>query len=384
MKKTIILVATFFVAVTIFAQAQSTQAVFRCFLQEGIGELYIEKEGVFEFQGSTVIFTGNLAKGPKTTTNDGATPWGRYTTGKTFIYKDGLPGAYVNYPNEQQVLMGYTGDNILIHGGRSSIGCISIIDTSFLENLITTIAFKSCVVEIFPSRMGVVRADLWRKVFPEHRSMIDTLQVLYSEFENKIHGTCDVCSDPVSVTVDFNWSSFSKKYDLARSENGLVVIDSLFGKIAPYIKAEKIVQPFEASDISTSSTRKPIEQGSCVSHAVLFDSIRIEKDNKLLIALDKIPNGYHVWINCGTVEGLAFKKQFTTLIGNELSDQIVLVYPDREEYLYSSSIEPSKRFEEGILLEGDYPQVIKLLSKNEERIFVRSAGEKGLFLPVRL
>lgn len=386
MKKILLVVATFFVAVTSFAQAQSTQqAVFRCFLQEGLGELYVQnKEGIFEFHGSTVIFAGNLAKGPKTTADDGASPWGRYTTGKTFIYKDGLPGVYVNYPNEQQVQMGYTGDNILIHGGRSSIGCISIQDTSFLEKVVRLMAYKKGSVQVFPSRMRAGETATWKKIFPEHRLLIDSLQILYSEFEDKIHGACDSDQSSCLVNINFHWNLFSKKYDLTRSEDGLVTIDSLLAKLAPFIKTEKIMQPFEASEISTGSTRKPIEQGSCISSSVLFDSIRIEKDSKLLVALDRIPNGYHVWINCGTVEGLAFKKQFSSLIGSESSDRIVLVYPDREEYLYSNSIEPSKRFEEGIILEGDYPQVIKLLTKNEERIFVRSAGEKGLFLPVRL
>lgn len=386
MKKILLVVATFFVAVTSFAQAQPMQrAVFRCFLQEGVGELYVQnKQGVFEFLGSTVIFTGNLAKGPKTTADDGATPWGRYTTGRTFIYKDGLPGVYVNYPNEQQIKMGYTGDNILIHGGRSSIGCISIQDTSFLEKVVRVMAYKKGSVEVFPSRMRTGEVASWKKVFPEYAPLIDSLQVLYSEFENKICGVCDSGSTTCLVNVNFHWNSFSKKYELARSENGLVAVDDLLKKLAPYIKTDKILEAFEVSEISTAATRQPIEQGSCSSRSVLFDSIRIEKNNKLLVALDKIPNGYHVWINCGTVEGLVFKKQFTDLIGSELSEQIVLVYPDREEYLYSKSVEPSKQFEEGIILEGDYPQVIKLRLQNRERIFVRSSGEKGLFLPVRL
>ena len=99
----------------------------------------------------------------------------------------------INYPNPADLIKGdprQPGSNIFIHGGCSTIGCITIGDNNIEELYVLAEAAKNqgqhrIAVQIFPAKLEGPQMTNICKEHPEHTAFWQSLQLGYTLFERE-------------------------------------------------------------------------------------------------------------------------------------------------------------------------------------------------------
>jgi murein L,D-transpeptidase YafK len=136
----------------------------RIFKDESTLEIWVKSGSRYQFFKSYTIcyFSGGL--GPKTRSGDGKSPEGFYIIEPKQLnpVSNYYLAINVGYPNKLELLKGYTGDAIMVHGRCASIGCYAMTDPG-IEEIYTMVykAFESgqpmIHLDIFPFRMDQKR-----------------------------------------------------------------------------------------------------------------------------------------------------------------------------------------------------------------------------------
>jgi murein L,D-transpeptidase YafK len=132
----------------------------RIFKEENALEVWVKSGAQYKLFKSYEIcfFSGGL--GTKTRSGDGKSPEGFYTIQSNQLnpVSNYYLAINVGYPNKLEVLKGYTGDAIMIHGHCASIGCYAMTNPGIEE--IYTIVYKAFEagqqkmnLDIYPFRM---------------------------------------------------------------------------------------------------------------------------------------------------------------------------------------------------------------------------------------
>jgi murein L,D-transpeptidase YafK len=132
----------------------------RIFKDESNLEIWIKSGQRYQFFKSYNIcfFSGGL--GTKTRSGDGKSPEGFYMIEPKQLnpVSNYYLAINIGYPNKLEVLKGYTGDAIMVHGHCASIGCYAMTNPG-IEEIYTLVykAFESgqqkIHLDIFPFRM---------------------------------------------------------------------------------------------------------------------------------------------------------------------------------------------------------------------------------------
>jgi len=140
----------------------------RIFKEENDLEIWVKSGARYQFfkPYNICYFSGGL--GTKTRSGDNKSPEGFYTIEPKQLQPVSHYYLAINvgYPNKLEVLKGYTGDAIMIHGNCASIGCYAMTDSG-IEDIYTLVykAFeggqKKINVDIFPFRMDSKRMQTY-------------------------------------------------------------------------------------------------------------------------------------------------------------------------------------------------------------------------------
>ena len=138
----------------------ATPILIRVFKSESELEIWKEKNGTFVLFATYPICHWSGSLGPKMRDGDKQAPEGFYAVDRALSRHVGRWPRSLNlgFPNIYDQSMARTGDNILIHGGCSSIGCFAMTNPVMDEiHNLTTAAIESgqeyVPVHVFPFRM---------------------------------------------------------------------------------------------------------------------------------------------------------------------------------------------------------------------------------------
>jgi murein L,D-transpeptidase YafK len=132
----------------------------RIFKDEHLMEIWVKARNQYRLFKTYEVcfFSGGL--GTKTRRGDGKSPEGFYTIAPKQLnpVSNYYLAINVGYPNKLEMLKGYTGDAIMVHGHCASIGCYAMTNPQIEE--IYTLAYKAFEngqqkidLDIFPFRM---------------------------------------------------------------------------------------------------------------------------------------------------------------------------------------------------------------------------------------
>lgn len=351
-----------------------SKVVLECFLQEGKAELLMQSSnGTWATLATANIFSGDFSGGQKYSEGDMRTPWGVYPLGHVITYKD-APAVIVGYPTKEQESLGATGSDILVHTGRSSRGCISTQDDNFLRLLTQTVFLAgNAEIHIFPAHMSGKNMMYLKYLFPEEN--VDSLQVTYEIFK----GIRTLKEESASVTIAYFASNFSKNYYYAN--------DAEYSGDLLHQNTQKFLRDFLSPDtlMNTSfwdsqmgTTRNAMMSYYFNQENVLFDSMTVSKNNAEIASIKKTRDGF-VGTSQTCLEGLVFKRQLESLAKVKVESSFVLHSIDEKKHLNPVDFEEPKFFK-GVIIKEDQSKA--LLITYENKLFVRAAGEQGLFVPV--
>lgn len=166
----------------------------RIFKESSEFELWVQPRGEGKFtlarQWPVARWSGKL--GPKLMEGDGQAPEGFYYTNRSSLNPN---SSYhlsfnINFPNDYDRSLGRTGTFIMVHGGRSSIGCFAMTDP-VIEVIYATVEAAldngqdTVPVHVFPFRMTPQRVaeipddDQWKTFW------LDELLPEYQRFETE-------------------------------------------------------------------------------------------------------------------------------------------------------------------------------------------------------
>lgn len=352
---------------------KKSKVILECFLQEGKAELLMQSSnGTWATLATTDIFSGDFSGGQKYSEGDMRTPWGVYPLDHVITYKD-APAVIVGYPTKEQESLGATGSDILVHTGRSSRGCISTQDDNFLRLLTQTVFLAgNAEIHIFPAHMSGKNMMYLKYLFPEEN--VDSLQVTYEIFK----GIRTLKEESASVTIAYFASNFSKNYYYAN--------DAEYSGDLLHQNTQKFLRDFLSPDtlMNTSfwdsqmgTTRNAMMSYYFNQENVLFDSMTVSKNNAEIASIKKTRDGF-VGTSQTSLEGLVIKKRLEDLVKVKSESSFVLHTQDEKKHLDLIDLEEPKFFK-GILVKEPTKA---LLVTYENKLFVRAAGEQGLFVPV--
>ncbi len=147
----------------------------RAFKQEEVLELWLKPKGARTYQKiKTYDFCKNSGTlGPKRKEGDGQIPEGFYRISHFNPKSSFLLSLKVNYPNASDQLLSdreKPGDDIYIHGGCQTIGCIPITNEKIQEIYLLSVLAKkegvSIPIHIFPFRMTSDNVSRHSSSFP--------------------------------------------------------------------------------------------------------------------------------------------------------------------------------------------------------------------------
>lgn len=369
-----VIIFTFF---SLVAAAAPHRYIFRCILDEGIGELYQFTGYKYEKVGAYPIYCGDIS-GPKREEGDYKTPWGRYEISNTFSYKN-LPAVLVKYPNAYDRSVGSTGGRILIHGGRSSVGCVSVQDEAFLREKLPLIA-RNGEIQIFPSRMTSEKSNLWKELLPNEAELIDQLQSLYASIETCGTGQSLIFSVKIELKKDHEVFGLEKdSYDftsgsiqeVADSLKKLIAVDSALWS--------------HTGDVENQATRFSGAQIGFKSSWVPFEKIEVSMAGKSIASLVKTKEGFALHANIGAPEGVFLVREISkmkekkSILGNP-----VVVYVGTRRYVSQQDDLPfefnaSEKYFQGVII-PDFNTDIKIVTVLGETKVSRASGESGLYV----
>lgn len=135
----------------------------RIFKEEGLLEVWAssKKSGPYTMINCYRISGSSGVLGPKREEGDKQVPEGFYYVNRFNPMSKFYLSLGINYPNESDLILGVRdriGENIFIHGGNKTIGCIPITDESIKEVYILAVESVSqgqdkIPVHIFPRRL---------------------------------------------------------------------------------------------------------------------------------------------------------------------------------------------------------------------------------------
>ncbi|WP_175404070.1 L,D-transpeptidase family protein [Mucilaginibacter sp. PPCGB 2223] len=160
----------------------------RIIKDEGLLEVWLKHGSRYHLYKSYEIcfFSGGL--GTKTRSGDGKSPEGFYTITPAQLNPASNYYLAVNigYPNKLEIIKGYTGDAIMIHGHCASIGCYAMTNPRIEE--IYTLMYKAFEagqekidVDIFPFRMTAKKFAAYARL--PYQKFWRTLKPGYDLFE---------------------------------------------------------------------------------------------------------------------------------------------------------------------------------------------------------
>ncbi len=370
------------VLVTLFsstANAATTphRYIFRCILDEGVGELYQFTGYRYEKIGAYPIYCGDIS-GPKRQKNDFRSPWGKYSLRNVISY-NGYPACYVNYPNQYDRTKNATGSGIMVHGGKSSVGCISVQSAEFLKTKLAALAANG-EIHIFPSRMTAEKIVLWKKLLPGEIELIDQLLALYAVIGDCRNEEKHIFSLKVEMVDDPEVFGFEKKqYEfLAGSADG--VIDYL----KDFITKDSVLWDHVGDD-NRGYTRFSLRQTGCASKWVPFKKIEIFLSGVSFAVFTRTSTGFAMSVNVGTPEGLLLIREVQgmyerrSIFGNP-----VVVYVGERRYVSPQNELPFNfsapvKYEKGAVIMGNNSE-IRIVSVSGETRLSRAAGENGWYV----
>jgi murein L,D-transpeptidase YafK len=179
----------------------------RLFKEESMLQLWIKSRKQYQLFKSYDIcfFTGGL--GTKTREGDGKSPEGFYTIKPSQLnpVSNYYLAINVGYPNKLEMMKGYTGNAIMIHGHCASIGCYAMTDP-YIEEIYTLVykAFASgqqqVNVDIYPFIMD--RAHMEKYSSNPNIAFWKTMKPGYDWFEKYL----------VPATVDIKGKEYSVRH----------------------------------------------------------------------------------------------------------------------------------------------------------------------------
>lgn len=354
---------------------KSAKLVLECFLQEGQAELIMQSsDGTFVSVATTRIYTGDFSQGQKTSEGDMRTPIGVYPMDKAMVY-NGAPAVSVGYPTQQQAIMGYTGGDILVHIGRSSRGCISTTDNNFLRLLNQTVFLCSnAEIRIFPAHMTDKNTEYLRFLFPQEN--FDDLKNVYRKFE----AIRTLKQQETTVAISFFTSSFAKNYHYANDSNhsGYLLDSQVRDACKQFLFPDSVkVNSLSWWDTRTGNTRNAMFAFACNQKNVFFDSITICKQGVVVVSIKKTKDGFVVTAHT-TLESLVLKKNIEDYLLQGSADSSYVLHTSREKKIIEEVKNP--RFFNGVIVDGTSNSELLITMNN--RVYLRAAGEKGLFVPI--
>jgi len=166
----------------------------RIFKESSELELWVQPGGAGEFvlalQWPIARWSGTL--GPKLMEGDGQAPEGFYYTNRSSLNPN---SSYhlsfnINFPNAYDRSLGRTGTFIMVHGGRSSIGCFAMTDP-VIEVIYATVEAAlqngqdTVPIHVFPFRMTSERIAEIAAEDPWKSFWLDELLPEYLRFETE-------------------------------------------------------------------------------------------------------------------------------------------------------------------------------------------------------
>lgn len=166
----------------------------RIFKESSELELWVQPHGEGEFvlarQWPIARWSGTL--GPKLKEGDGQAPEGFYYTNRSSLNPN---SSYhlsfnINFPNAYDRSLGRTGSFIMVHGGRSSIGCFAMTDP-VIEVIYATVEAAldhgqdSVPIHVFPFRMTQERVAEIADDEPWKAFWMEELLPEYQRFESE-------------------------------------------------------------------------------------------------------------------------------------------------------------------------------------------------------
>lgn len=165
----------------------------RAFKKEEILEVWIKSKTETKYRK---LETYDFCKtsgvlGPKRKEGDRQIPEGFYLISHYNPKSNFLLSLKVNYPNKADKILSDSttpGNDIYIHGGCQTVGCIPITDDKIQEVYLLSVLAKqegkSIPIHIFPFKMTEKNLNKNLKTFPEHQTLWDSLKIGFDFFEN--------------------------------------------------------------------------------------------------------------------------------------------------------------------------------------------------------
>ncbi len=162
----------------------------RIFKEPGVLELWVGSGERFELYRTYPIlrFSGEL--GPKTAEGDHQSPEGCYriTAERLHPWSRYHLAFHLDYPNAIERARGWTGSALMIHGGKSSVGCYAMGDGGIEELYVVVEAAlaagqEGVSVHAFP--FPLTDEELGRRGDHPWREFWGNLQPVYEEFERE-------------------------------------------------------------------------------------------------------------------------------------------------------------------------------------------------------
>ncbi len=164
----------------------------RAFKEEETLDLWGKAQGKATYQllASYPFCNTSGTLGPKRREGDGQIPEGFYEVNHYNPKNEFLISLKVNYPNASDKIRSdqqHPGNDIYLHGGCATIGCIPITNPKIQEvYLLVVEAFrpgKAVPVHIFPFRFSDHKLEEQLARFPAQKSFWEELQLGYDAFE---------------------------------------------------------------------------------------------------------------------------------------------------------------------------------------------------------
>lgn len=165
----------------------------RIFKAERVVELWARGKGAerYTYVTSYEFCDTSGGPGPKRRAGDGQIPEGFY-----YIERFNPSSAYylslgLNYPNEHDRALGWSGGDIYIHGGCRTVGCVPLTDEKIKELYVIAAETKArgqdrIPVHIFPARLSEAGWERLREGYGGDRDLVafwDNLRRGYEIFE---------------------------------------------------------------------------------------------------------------------------------------------------------------------------------------------------------